>query len=105
MGFHSTFLNNATHAIGMYVSINMGNVKVYSTFFQFGQLMIFLSVMVVMPPTTNSSKYALPNVLSIDVHRIVVLTPTNSATIYAIKLNNMQEMLRNIAGEMVMIMS
>ena len=30
IGFHSTFLNKATIAIGIYVAINKGKVKVYS---------------------------------------------------------------------------
>ena len=32
IGFHSTFLNKATIAIGIYVTINKGKVKVYSIF-------------------------------------------------------------------------
>ncbi len=36
MGFHSTFINSAAMDMGRYVSMNRGNVSVYSIFFQPG---------------------------------------------------------------------
>ena len=56
IGFHSTFLNKATIAIGIYVAINKGKVKVYSIFSKAVALISFHSVIVVNAPKANNVK-------------------------------------------------
>ena len=57
MGVHSTFLKIATIAIGTYVNIKSGKVKVYNIFFKLEQFMLFHSVIVVISPIIYKNTY------------------------------------------------
>ena len=56
IGFHSTFLNKATIAIGIYVAIKKGKVKVYIIFSKAVALISFHSVIVVNAPKASKVK-------------------------------------------------
>ena len=66
IGFHPGFTNSAVNAIGMYVSMNTGNVNTENIFLAADAWMFFHSVMSVMPPMTQSIAHALKTVSNID---------------------------------------
>lgn len=70
MGFHSTRLNIAVMAMGMYVSINMGKVKRYAILKKALQCIIFHSVITVAHPNTKSKMY---NVKTEDKNKLIIV--------------------------------
>lgn len=109
IGFHSTFLNSATTASGIYVSIKNGKVKIDLTFLKLVALILFHSTKMVISPKININNIKFTMQKSIEVRDEEIHIPIDKTPIIpknittALKIRDI--IVSNIPGAIVINIS